>query len=114
MTVVFVFSANGPLGIAPFVEGLGEQLESMDVRILYFGIKGNGWKSYLKEALRLKKYLRSVQCDIIHGHYIWSILVGALQAKKYIKIGSYIGSDLNTIQQRSKQRSTRCFTQSHP
>lgn len=95
MKIIHVYSANTPLGIPPFVDDLGKHMARLGHEVNLFGVKGKGWKSYLSETLRLRKYIRDNPCDIIHGHYIWSVLVGALQGSRQKKIGSYIGSDLN-------------------
>lgn len=94
MRILHVFSGNTPLGIPIFVIDLGKQQALMGHDVMYFGIKGKGIKSYLLAAQRLRRYLQTHPCDVIHGHYIWSVFVAALQSKRFIRIGSFIGSDL--------------------
>lgn len=100
MRILHVYSGNTPLGVPPFVEDLGKQQISMGHNVEYFGVRGKGWRSYILETLRLRQYLKTHPCDVIHGHYIWSVLVGAVQLGRCIKIGSYIGSDLNIVASR--------------
>lgn len=94
LRVLFVSSGNSAGGISPFVKEQGEALKKLGVKVDFFPIKGKGFRGYLKNVLLLKKYLEHHHFDILHGHFIWSIMVCLFQ-KKIIKVGTFHGTDLN-------------------
>jgi glycosyltransferase involved in cell wall biosynthesis len=60
----------------------------------YFAVTGKGIKGYLKSGLRLRKYLREQEYDIIHAHYTlsgWVALIG--NKNHHPLILSLMGSD---------------------
>ncbi len=93
MKVLFVCSGNSKFGISPIVKNQGESLKNNGVNIAYFTIKGKGFKGYLKNIPRLKKFLKSNKYDLIHAHYSLSAIAASLAGAKPI-ITSLMGSDI--------------------
>jgi len=92
MTVLFVCREKGDGKISPITKAQANSLNALaDVRI--FSIKGRGWKAYLRGIIRLTKYLRTNQVDLIHAHYSYSGYVASLASRKTV-ICSLMGSDI--------------------
>ncbi len=94
LKVLLVSSGNSSYGISPFVKEQGDALRKQGIHVDNFLINGKGIRGYLKNIFRLRKYLKRHDYDILHGHFIWSILVCLFQSK-IIKIGTFHGCDLN-------------------
>jgi teichuronic acid biosynthesis glycosyltransferase TuaC len=93
--VLSVSSGNiGNYVVSPFVQEQGEALNKLGILVDFFPIRGKGIRGYLKNIFILRKYLKDNHYDILHGHFIWSILVCLFQPK-IIKVGTFHGSDLN-------------------
>jgi len=69
-------------------------LENQGLDIGYFPIIGRGLRGYWSSYLNLRQKLRETHFDIIHGHYIWSVII-CLFHRKIKKIGTFHGTDLN-------------------
>jgi len=94
MKVLYIFSGNTPLGVAPFINEQAMSLRENGVSVDYFPIKGKGIISYIRSVILLKKIQQSRRYDIVHGFYIWSMLP-CLFARGAKKIVTFLGSDLN-------------------
>jgi len=94
MRVLIVHRKTQPNGIASFVKEQAMTIKKVGCEIDFFPIEGKGILGYVKSILELKKHLASHHFDIIHGHFLWSILVCIFQ-RRVKKIGSFHGSDLN-------------------
>lgn len=92
MRVLFVSSGNSKAGISPIIKSQGESLKSAGIDLDYFTIVGKGTKGYLKNILRLRKFLRTNNCDLIHAHYFLSAIVASLSCKLPMVV-SLMGSD---------------------
>lgn len=92
MKVLFVSSGNSPDGISPIVRSQGESLKRNGIDLDYFTIVGKGTKGYLKNILRLRKFLGSKNYDLIHAHYSLSSIVASLSCKLPMVV-SLMGSD---------------------
>lgn len=92
MRVLFVSSGNSEAGISPIIKSQGESLKSAGIDLDYFTIVGKGTKGYLKNILRLRKFLRTNNCDLIHAHYSLSAIVASLSCKLSMVV-SLMGSD---------------------
>lgn len=95
MNILHLYSGRNPLGIPPFVAELGSEMEKQGHIVGYWPIEGKGLPGYFKAIFTLRNMLRDKRYDVVHGHYLWSVMVGAFQSRKYIRIGSFIGTDLN-------------------
>ena len=91
--VLFASSGNSKAGISPIVRSQGESLKSAGIDLDYFTIVGKGTKGYLKNILRLRKFLRTNNYDLIHAHYALSAWVAVLTFTKIPVIVSYMGCD---------------------
>jgi len=90
--VLFVSSGNSKNGISPIVQRQGESLRAAGVDIEYFTIKGKGTKGYLKNILRLKRFIEVHNYELVHAHYSLSAIVASLSCKLPIVV-SLMGSD---------------------
>jgi glycosyltransferase involved in cell wall biosynthesis len=75
-----------------------DQIESVKAKIAdvsIYNIKGNINKfNYLKAAYQIQRLIRKNDFDIIHGHYVYSGWIAALQFRVPLVV-SFMGSDLN-------------------
>jgi teichuronic acid biosynthesis glycosyltransferase TuaC len=95
MRILIVGSANNWNGNpAPFVVEQADSIIKLGHEIIFFNIKGKGWKSYLRYIFLLKEHLKTQYYDIIHAHFVWSGLISVLQRKVPVVI-TFHGSDLN-------------------
>ncbi len=92
MKVLFVSSGNSKAGISPIVLSQGESLKRNGIDLDYFTIVGKGTKGYLKNILRLRRFLRRKNYDLIHSHYSLSSIVASLSCKLPM-VASLMGSD---------------------
>lgn len=93
MKVLFVSSGNATSGISPIIKNQGESLKQAGIELEYFPIKGKGLKGYLKNIIKLKKFLKNEDFDIIHAHYSLTSFVATLAGAKPL-IVSLMGSDV--------------------
>lgn len=95
MKVLFVYSGNCKDGMSTIVSDQGISLEKYSIQVHYFSINGKGFFGYLRNGLKLKKYLSQTSYDIIHAHYglcgLVSILAKGTKEKLVI---SLMGSDI--------------------
>lgn len=77
----------------PVVKIQGDTLTQNGVELDYFVIVGKGLRGYLKNILRLRKFIRDNNFNIIHAHYSFSgVTAWAAGAKPLIV--SILGSDV--------------------
>lgn len=93
MKVLFVFSGNSRKGISPFIKEQAESLVRMGISVGYFPIVGRGICGYGLSYLRLRRVLSRQHFDLLHGHYIWSVLI-CLFNRKIPVVGTFHGTDL--------------------
>ena len=78
----------------PFVKAQIESVQREGVNVFTLNIKGNQSKwNYLNALFRLRKIERERCFDIIHGHYVYSGFIAAMQCRA-VKVISFMGSDL--------------------
>lgn len=101
MKILFVSSGNNKTGISAVVKAQGESLVKSKIQseskidVDYFTIVGRGVYGYLKNIIRLRKYLRNRKFDLIHSHFFLSSVVATLSNPKYLVV-SLMGSDAYT------------------
>ncbi len=94
LKVLFVSSGNSKnFEIAPFIKTQGESLSNAGVEVAYFAIAGKGFIGYLRGAVKLRKYLKSSDCDIIHAHYTLSGWSAVLSFPRQPIVLSLMGDD---------------------
>ena len=94
MKVLFVSSGNSAdFNIAPFIKSQGESLEAVGIKVQYFPLVGKGLSGYLKEAFRLRRYIKTNPVDIIHAHYVLSGWTSVLSFSRQPIILSLMGTD---------------------
>lgn len=91
MTILFISSGNSG-DISPIVKAQGESLKKFGVSVEYFIIQGKGVKGYSKNAIRLRKHLKSKKYDAVHAHFVFSAFVATLAGAKPLVV-SMMGSD---------------------
>lgn len=94
MKVLFVFSGNSAQGVSPFVSEQALALKRVGVDVSMYPIRGKGLKGYLQHVFLLRRHLKEIHVDIIHGHFLWSIIVCLLQ-RGCKRVGTFHGTDLN-------------------
>ena len=93
MRILFVFSGNSEQKISPFIE---EQIKSLVDKGIYvdkFSIIGKGFTGYLSNLKRFIHTIHNKKYNLIHAHYIWSIIFALFQFKIPV-VGTFHGSDL--------------------
>ncbi len=95
MKVLFVASGNAKkiTEIAPFIKAQGEKLKEEGLEISYFAVMGKGIMGYLKNARRLKDFLKTNSFDLIHAHYGLCGWVAVLARPKVPVVLSLMGDD---------------------
>jgi teichuronic acid biosynthesis glycosyltransferase TuaC len=91
--VLFVSSGTKGEQPGPIVVAQGESIGKLGIDIHYFAINRKGIKGYLNECIRLYKYLRRNNFDIIHAHYTLSGWVAFLARPKVPIVLSLMGDD---------------------
>lgn len=94
MKVLFISSGNTDLGIKPIVFNQGESLKNEVSDLIYYTIKGTGFRGYFRNIIKLRRYLKHNQFDVIHAHYSLTAIVASLGGCKPL-IVSLMGSDVN-------------------
>ncbi len=96
MKVLFVSSGNSNnFKVSPFIQSQGESLVEIGLALDYFTIKRKGFIGYLKESIKLRKYLKNASYDIIHAHYALSAWVVVFAFPKQPIVLSLMGDDAN-------------------
>ena len=94
MKVLFVSSGNSKqFDIAPFIKSQGDSLIKQGIDLDYFRITEKGILGYIKNAVKLRKYLKNHKYEIIHAHYTLSGWTAVLSFTKTPIILSLMGSD---------------------
>jgi teichuronic acid biosynthesis glycosyltransferase TuaC len=95
MRVLFVSSGNKAKGISSIVKRQGDSLEKKGIKIYYYKIQGKGMQGYLANIKPLKNFIKQIQPDIIHAHYLHSGVLASLSGAKPL-IVSLMGSDVKS------------------
>lgn len=90
----FVVASENKGIVAPFVKEQMEALRHVGCEVFFFGLKGKGFKGYLKNLPALKKTIKEFNPDAIHAHYGLSGLLANLQRQVPV-VTTYHGSDIN-------------------
>ncbi len=96
MKVLFVCSGNSQFyKVAPFIKSQGDSLEDEGIDLTYFLVEGKGLWNYLKNAGRLRKFLKQhdYNFDIIHAHYSLCGWVAVLAFPEIPIVLSLMGDD---------------------
>ncbi|MBE0637802.1 MAG: glycosyltransferase family 4 protein [Bacteroidales bacterium] len=94
LKVLFVSSGTSEnFEIAPFIKAQGDSLVKAGVSVSYFPIKDKGFLGYLKGAVKIRKFLKENNFDIIHAHYTLSGWSAVLALPKQPIILSLMGTD---------------------
>lgn len=94
MKVLFVTSGNSKFyRIAPFIRSQGESLKDKGVDLTYFTVEGKGVMGYVKSAIRLRRFLKNRNFDLIHAHYSLSGWVAVLSFPGKPILLSLMGDD---------------------
>lgn len=95
MKILFVSSGNNKFGISPIVKAQGESLQKAGIEIEYFTVVGKGYRGYIRNILRLRKYLKANSFDLVHSHFLLSSIVATLTHPPKLVV-SLMGSDAYT------------------
>jgi len=95
LKVLFVSSGNSKSGISPIILAQGESLKKSGIELKYYTIKGKGFLGYAKNIIRLRKFLKNNNFDLIHSHFFLSSIVATLSNPKKLVV-SLMGSDVYT------------------
>lgn len=94
MRVLFVSSGINGNKPSPIILTQGESLKKYGIKLDYFTINEKRLKGYIKEGVRLYRYLRLNNYDIIHAHYGLSAIVALLAKNSNKLVVSFMGDDL--------------------
>ena len=94
MKVLFVSSGNSVNGINPIIQNQANSLITKGVSVEHFVIQNKGFSGYLKNIIKLRKFLKKKKYDLIHAHYSFSGFVVSLTFNKTPIIVSLMGSDV--------------------
>ena len=78
MRILFVGSGNTQFGISPVTKNQGNSLKDKGFDISYYKIIGKGISGYLRNVIKLHRYVKKTNYDIIHVHYSLSAFVVSL------------------------------------
>lgn len=96
MKVLFIASGNTiKFGIPPLVKIQGDSLKKSGVDVVFFPLVGKGFKGYLGNIFKLRKYIRNNPVDIIHAHYSFAGVVVSLINSNIPLVVSLLGSDVH-------------------
>ncbi len=95
MKILFVSSGNNKFGISPIVKAQAESLTKVEdkVEVEFFTIVGKGFRGYLKNIFKLRKYLKSNNYDLLHSHFFLSSVVATFSNPPKLVV-SLMGSDV--------------------
>ena len=94
MRVLFVCSGNSKnFDISPFIKTQGDSLYKRGIELSYFTINAKGLFGYILYSLKLSKYLKNNDIDIIHSHYTFSGWTSVLAFPRKHLLLSLMGSD---------------------
>ncbi len=93
LKVLFVCSGNNNSGRSPNVDVQAAGLVDAGVDVHFFEVIGRGTTGYVKNILKLKKYLKRNSYDVIHAHYGLSGVVASLAGAKPLLV-TIMGSEL--------------------
>ena len=94
MKVLFVCCGNSKnFDIAPFIKTQGDSLCKRGIELSYFTINERGLFGYIRYSLKLNKYLKNNDVDIIHSHYTLSGWTSVLAFSGKKMVLSLMGSD---------------------
>ncbi len=94
MKVLFVSSGNSKnFEIVPFIKEQGESLKRIGIHIDYFPVQGKGVIGYLTAGIKLRKYLKDKDYDLIHAHFTLSGYTAIIGARQTPVVLSLMGSD---------------------
>ncbi len=93
MKVLFVFSGNSAQKISPFIEEQINSLLNSCIDVDKFAIIGRGFTGYLSNLKRFIHIIHNNKYNVIHAHYVWSIIFALFQFKIPV-VGTFHGSDL--------------------
>lgn len=70
MKVFFVCSGNKQVGeVSAFVQSQYESLCHEGIDLTLFPVRGKGWKSYVRAAIKLRHAVKKERPAIVHAHY---------------------------------------------
>jgi glycosyltransferase involved in cell wall biosynthesis len=94
MKILFVYRGKSESGSNEIIENQARSLLTAGKEITLFPIREKGIKGYIKNVIKLSKFLKSQKIDIIHAHYGLSGIAAYLARKNERLIVSFMGSDL--------------------
>jgi teichuronic acid biosynthesis glycosyltransferase TuaC len=92
LKVLFVRSGNN--GLDPISTNQGNSLMKQGVDIIYFDIIGKGIFGYLQNFVKLRKYIKKNNPDILHAHYSFSGILSLMTISGVPTGVSLMGSDM--------------------
>lgn len=93
MRILIVASYNRDR-FAPFIVEQANALVNAGCEVVFFGVKGKGFKGYLRNLPGLKREIKAFHPDVVHAHYGLSGLLACLQREVAVVV-TYHGSDIN-------------------
>ena len=93
MKVLFVSSGNAEHGISSITKNQAESLRNYGIDIDHFLIIGKGFKGYISNIFKLRKYLINNDYDLIHAHYSLTAFIVSL-ATNIPTVVSLMGSPI--------------------
>lgn len=95
MKILFVASGRSG-GVNAIVKNQGESLRKEGVDVVYFVVKQNGVKGYIKTIPTLRKTIREIKPDVVHAHYGWCAYISslALAGLDIPMVASLMGNDI--------------------
>jgi len=94
MKILFVASTNKRGTVVPFIAEQANSLKNQGHTVDIFGINESGFKGYLINIIKLRRFAKQGNYNIIHAHYIltgWVVVLALLRKKLVI---SLMGTDV--------------------
>lgn len=94
MFVVNTYPDENNMAAEPFVKAQIDSVRKTGIDVEVFNVRGGESKlNYLKSVRRVQSLVSREPFDLVHGHYVYSGWIAALQ-KKVPSVVSFMGSDL--------------------
>jgi glycosyltransferase involved in cell wall biosynthesis len=92
MKVLFISSGNA--GPDPISRRQGNSLRKIGIEVEFYDLVGKGFSGYLSNVPKLKRYIKSINPDLLHAHYSLSGFVTTLTFTNIPIVVSLMGSDV--------------------
>tara|TARA_B100000315_G_C14586843_1_gene593491 strand:- start:2859 stop:3773 length:915 start_codon:yes stop_codon:yes gene_type:complete len=92
MKIVHVYKGNGKDKRNSVIDAQIDSIQDHTIEIIKFPLSTSGALSYLREFVRLRRFIKGDNIDLVHAHYSYSGIISGLTHRK--TICSLMGTDV--------------------